>query len=561
VRHQTKRHHRAAQSRKKKPLEPVYDEKKSMFYAFFTRLAAGKEEAEEEPEDRTTKKLSWGKRSREESKGDDVSRKLQKSGVYRIRDGNTYAKNDSEGPRFTSPVTYSFWSGAKYCLLLSLFLWWFPIVGNIIAGYIGGRRAGGPWRGVLACLLPVIVLMILQYGYDHNLLPAFIVFIIQIPEMVGRMMVADLPAAAPYYTASVVYVTGFAGYLGGLLTLKMNLYVVTIVFGYVGGAVAELRQADYAAGSSSSDSSSSSNSNVVVNVHGGGRGAEEEDGFSPSRKSGGSLPDYSPPPAHRPLPPLSVAALSVGGPNWRRRRLRGELQAERDARIAARRKEVRDGYFRVEQPGGEGRPVPTPLAARRQERARREDDAAEETVPASYLRKHTPVQRPRAVARPARDRVKQLEDEGEEVETKRSASRHPVHNAPHSRPHHEAETKALPARAVRKVPKLERGEEPAHGRGGPATVAHLQRASPTHSAAERAAHLVREKRIHRGPSGDDEEDDEGERRDRVEESPADEDVPDKRQDEIQKLVQRALKGTGPANFQVKKEAEHNWEVL
>ena len=110
--------------------------------------------AREAHDENRSLKHERGRRREEEAQGDETSRKLQEKGVYHIRDRNRYAENDAEGPKFSSPVTYSFWSGAKYCLMLSLLLWWFPLVGNMIAGYIGGRRAGGPWRGVLATRCP-----------------------------------------------------------------------------------------------------------------------------------------------------------------------------------------------------------------------------------------------------------------------------------------------------------------------------------------------------------------------------------------------------------------------
>ncbi len=52
--------------------------------------------------------------------------------------------------------------------LLTLFLWWIPVVGPFIGpcvgGYIGGRRAGTPGRAFLASLLPAVLLSVLILG-------------------------------------------------------------------------------------------------------------------------------------------------------------------------------------------------------------------------------------------------------------------------------------------------------------------------------------------------------------------------------------------------------------
>jgi len=37
---------------------------------------------------------------------------------------------------------------------LSALLFWMPIVGGLIAGYVGGHKAGSPARGALAAILP-----------------------------------------------------------------------------------------------------------------------------------------------------------------------------------------------------------------------------------------------------------------------------------------------------------------------------------------------------------------------------------------------------------------------
>lgn len=45
-------------------------------------------------------------------------------------------------------------AGMMWMFILSLLLFWLPVVGPIIAGALGGRAAGGVGAGILAVFLP-----------------------------------------------------------------------------------------------------------------------------------------------------------------------------------------------------------------------------------------------------------------------------------------------------------------------------------------------------------------------------------------------------------------------
>ena len=47
--------------------------------------------------------------------------------------------------------------GAFWITILSLLLWWVPVLGPAAAGYVGGRKAGTPLRGAVAALIPISV--------------------------------------------------------------------------------------------------------------------------------------------------------------------------------------------------------------------------------------------------------------------------------------------------------------------------------------------------------------------------------------------------------------------
>lgn len=48
--------------------------------------------------------------------------------------------------------------GALWMLLISLLLFWLPVFGPLIAGFVGGKKAGGVGSALGAVFLPAIVL-------------------------------------------------------------------------------------------------------------------------------------------------------------------------------------------------------------------------------------------------------------------------------------------------------------------------------------------------------------------------------------------------------------------
>ena len=81
---------------------------------------------------------------------DEITNTLIDRGVYRLSE----VYEDEEIKKFKDiQVPYSFWSAVKYSFILTVLLWWLPVFGQMVAGFVSGRRAGKPWKGVLAALL------------------------------------------------------------------------------------------------------------------------------------------------------------------------------------------------------------------------------------------------------------------------------------------------------------------------------------------------------------------------------------------------------------------------
>src|SRR3972149_5724978 len=88
--------------------------------------------------------LLWPRRRREDDDDEPEkgsrSRRKDAHGVYRIEVDQEVGRFHRDGPAF------SFWSSSRIILILSFLLWWIQPAGPMIAGYVGGRRAGSPWK-------------------------------------------------------------------------------------------------------------------------------------------------------------------------------------------------------------------------------------------------------------------------------------------------------------------------------------------------------------------------------------------------------------------------------
>ena len=49
-------------------------------------------------------------------------------------------------------------AGALWMLVISLLLFWLPVAGPLIAGFVGGKKSGGLGPAILAVFLPALIL-------------------------------------------------------------------------------------------------------------------------------------------------------------------------------------------------------------------------------------------------------------------------------------------------------------------------------------------------------------------------------------------------------------------
>jgi hypothetical protein len=54
-------------------------------------------------------------------------------------------------------------SAMLWMFVISILLFWLPIIGSLIAGFVGGRKAGGIGSAVVAVFLPGIIFFIVLF--------------------------------------------------------------------------------------------------------------------------------------------------------------------------------------------------------------------------------------------------------------------------------------------------------------------------------------------------------------------------------------------------------------
>ncbi len=182
---------------------------------------------------------------RSKSKDEDVdptTQKLMDQGVLKSSDGG---KKGRKTPRTqiykqklkrAGKITYDFWSGVKYIVILSFLLWWIPLFGPMLSGYVGGRRTGGPKRGLLAAIVSLGLVGGVYYVVTNGLLPYEVSQVLEYPSAILAALSSE-PLLEPYIRFLRLYWTSFFANVLGSLPFAPNSYILTAIFAYIGGVI------------------------------------------------------------------------------------------------------------------------------------------------------------------------------------------------------------------------------------------------------------------------------------------------------------------------------------
>mgnify|MGYP006991308348 CR=1 FL=1 len=167
---------------------------------------------------------------------DEVTNTLIDRGVYRLSE----VYEDEEIKKFRDlQVPYSFWSAVKYSFILTVLLWWLPVFGQMVAGFVGGRRAGKPWKGVLAALVPLTMIFIVSLLVENGTIPTVIMGFDWTPSRLLVRIEEAVPLLAPYIVFVDMYMTSFIDTIQISTNMRMDVYIITAAFAYIGGILAE----------------------------------------------------------------------------------------------------------------------------------------------------------------------------------------------------------------------------------------------------------------------------------------------------------------------------------
>ena len=174
-------------------------------------------------------------RKRDDIGPDRTTKDLQKSGVYTLGHGpHPYVVGDETVEAVKAKKIYSFWSGVWYTTILSILLFWFPPFGQMIAGYVGGRKAGTPRMGALAALAPMSLIFLLFFLRYMGNFVAEIDWFLGLPTAGADVISSKLPIFGPLFGFMFDYIHKFvtAMWSGNFIIFP---YLLTVIFGYIGG--------------------------------------------------------------------------------------------------------------------------------------------------------------------------------------------------------------------------------------------------------------------------------------------------------------------------------------
>jgi hypothetical protein len=129
-------------------------------------------------------------------------------------------------------------SAIRYTLLISMLLWWLPIFGQAFAGYVGGRKAGTPARGMVATLISVLILLAIVTFLSTYAISGLDFLTSEPGELVAAIGM-DFPVVGWLMTLILTYLQSFFAMITGTTSMKLSIYIITVVFGLIGGVLAE----------------------------------------------------------------------------------------------------------------------------------------------------------------------------------------------------------------------------------------------------------------------------------------------------------------------------------
>jgi len=133
----------------------------------------------------------------------------------------------AKGARESGP--FSVKSAYAVTLGLTALLWWLPVVGQMTAGYVGGRKSGSMIKGALCAVFAsgtfvAIIALMSVAGFSFT----------EIQNDAMAFVSSSFPAAESFFRSAFAYVESFF-LTFGQVSLALSICFITGTFGMIGG--------------------------------------------------------------------------------------------------------------------------------------------------------------------------------------------------------------------------------------------------------------------------------------------------------------------------------------
>lgn len=164
------------------------------------------------------------------SSGTSIFRRASVKGVVEAVLGT-----DQRGQR----SVYDTRSGTLLTIILLFVVGWIPMVGQMVAGFVGGRRAGSPFRGFIAAFVGTMSVLLVLFVIVESI-RGINSALINDPE--GE--IAVIAASSPFLQQMLSLFLDYSRELFGSADFSINYatYMITIPFGIIGGIFADQAQ-------------------------------------------------------------------------------------------------------------------------------------------------------------------------------------------------------------------------------------------------------------------------------------------------------------------------------
>ncbi len=123
--------------------------------------------------------------------------------------------------------TYSMRTGFFMTLILAALLWWVPVLGPMVAGYVGGRKSGTTMRGLASSSLAALTIIALW-------------FVLSLGMFSGQSISNYLTtlAVGSVFEPAVQYIASLFMTVGSTSSISLEPLFMMAVFGMIGGFMA-----------------------------------------------------------------------------------------------------------------------------------------------------------------------------------------------------------------------------------------------------------------------------------------------------------------------------------